>query len=192
MKTDKAGVWGFGWLERLWQDVRYGCRTLAANPGFTVVAVGSLAMGIGANCAAFSWADALLLRPLTVARPGEVVTVGSSDVRRGIQSSRRLVPRISRRPRSQYQFQRIGGLHRRHVGPGRHTGCAAKADTRPARERQLLQRHGGRAGAGPHVPAGRGPGPRPGRGRDSQPQSVGTPIRIRPLHPRPARAAQRD
>ncbi len=77
MNTDKGSVWGFGWLERLWQDVRYGCRMLAANPGFTAVAVGSLAMGIGANCAAFSWADALLLRPLTVARPGEVVTVGS-------------------------------------------------------------------------------------------------------------------
>ena len=69
---------GFGPLERLWQDIRYGCRMLAANPGFTLVAVSSLAIGIGANCAAFSWADALLLRPLTVARPGEVVTVGST------------------------------------------------------------------------------------------------------------------
>ena len=61
----------------LWQDLRYGCRTLASNPGFTVIAVLSLAIGIGANVAAFSWADALLLRPLTVARPGEVLTVGS-------------------------------------------------------------------------------------------------------------------
>jgi predicted permease len=78
MKTDIRRVWGLGWLERLWQDVRYGCRMLAANPGFTLVAIGSLALGIGANCAAFSWADALLLRPLTVARPGEVVTVGST------------------------------------------------------------------------------------------------------------------
>jgi macrolide transport system ATP-binding/permease protein len=78
MKTDTRAGWGFGWLERLWQDVRYGCRMLAANPVFTLVAVSSLAMGIGANCAAFSWADALLLRPLTVARPGEVVTVGST------------------------------------------------------------------------------------------------------------------
>lgn len=77
-KTDTRTVWGLGWLERLWQDVRYGWRMLAANPGFTLVAVSSLAMGIGANCAAFSWADALLLRPLTVARPGEVVTVGSA------------------------------------------------------------------------------------------------------------------
>jgi putative ABC transport system permease protein len=78
MKADIARLWKFGWFERLWQDVRYGCRMLAANPGFTLVAVISLAMGIGANCAAFSWADALLLRPLTVARPGEVVTVGST------------------------------------------------------------------------------------------------------------------
>jgi putative ABC transport system permease protein len=78
MITDTPAVWGFRWLERLWQDIRYGCRMLAANPGFTLVAVSSLAMGIGANCAAFSWADALLLRPLTVARPNEVVTVGSA------------------------------------------------------------------------------------------------------------------
>jgi len=48
-----------------------------ASPGFTIVAVLSLAIGIGANCAIFSFADALLLRPLPVARPGEVYTVGS-------------------------------------------------------------------------------------------------------------------
>jgi hypothetical protein len=78
MQTDAPRVSGFGWLERVWRDVRYGFRTLRTNPGFTLVAVGSLAIGIGANCAAFSWADALLLRPLTVARPGEVVTVGST------------------------------------------------------------------------------------------------------------------
>src|SRR6516164_6618720 len=66
------------WLERLSQDVRYGCRMLAASPGFTLVAVLSLAVGIGANCAIFSFADGLLLRPLPVARPGEVVTVGST------------------------------------------------------------------------------------------------------------------
>jgi macrolide transport system ATP-binding/permease protein len=64
-------------LERLWQDVQYGARVLAGSPGFTTIAVLSLAIGIGANCAIFSFADALLLRPLPVARPGEVLTVGS-------------------------------------------------------------------------------------------------------------------
>ena len=83
---DAPRLRGLGWLERLWQDVRYGCRTLAGSPGFTLVAVGSLALGIGANSAAFSWADALLLRPLTVARPGEVVTVGSTMSVEGFSS----------------------------------------------------------------------------------------------------------
>ena len=63
----------------LWQDIRYGFRMLAASPGFTTVAVLSLAIGIGANCAIFSFADALLLRPLPVARPGEIMTVGSMN-----------------------------------------------------------------------------------------------------------------
>ena len=75
---DTRAVWGWTWLERLWQDVRHGARMFAKNPGFTVVAVISLAFGIGANCAMFSAADALLLRPLPVARPDEIVSVGSA------------------------------------------------------------------------------------------------------------------
>src|SRR5258708_32276670 len=57
----------------LWNDIRYGLRMLAANPGFTTVAIVSLAVGIGANTSMFSLADAMLLRPLPGARPGEVV-----------------------------------------------------------------------------------------------------------------------
>jgi len=76
VKEDTREAWGWGWLERLWQDLRYGWRMLFKNPGFTLVAVISLAIGIGANSAMFSLADALILRPLPVARPGEVVTVG--------------------------------------------------------------------------------------------------------------------
>jgi len=66
-------------LERFWQDLRYGVRMLLASPAFTAVAVLSLAIGIGANCAIFSFADALVLRPLPVTDPGAVYTVGMQN-----------------------------------------------------------------------------------------------------------------
>ncbi|MGH9583427.1 MAG: ABC transporter permease, partial [Bryobacteraceae bacterium] len=56
-------------------NLRYAIRMLAKNRGFTAVAVCSLAIGIGANSAIFSFADALLLRPLQVLKPSEIVTV---------------------------------------------------------------------------------------------------------------------
>src|SRR5947207_11811690 len=67
-----------GWVDGLLRDVRYALRSFCHSPTFTLVAVASLAIGVGANCAAFSWADALLLRPLPVPRPTEVLTVGST------------------------------------------------------------------------------------------------------------------
>ncbi len=57
------------------KDVKYAARMLAKNPGFTAIAVCSLAIGIGANSAIFSLADALLLRPLPVMKPSGIVTV---------------------------------------------------------------------------------------------------------------------
>jgi predicted permease len=76
VKEDTREAWGWGWAERFWQDLRYGSRMLFKNPGFTLIAVISLAIGIGANSAMFSLADALILRPLPVPHPVEVVTVG--------------------------------------------------------------------------------------------------------------------
>ncbi len=77
LKEETHSVWAWAWLERLWQDLRYGHRMLARNPGFTVVAVLSLGIGIGANSSMFSFADGLILRPLPVLRPSEVVTVAA-------------------------------------------------------------------------------------------------------------------
>ena len=64
-----------------WQDLRHGARVFARNPALTSICVVSIAFGTGANVAIFSMADALLLRPLPVARPGELLTVGSRVLR---------------------------------------------------------------------------------------------------------------
>src|ERR1017187_3650366 len=71
-------TWGWTWLESIAADVRYAFRTLRRQPGFVAVAVVSLALGIGANSAVFSLSDALLFRPLPVARPSEVLAVSNT------------------------------------------------------------------------------------------------------------------
>ena len=66
-------------MRTFWNDIRYGLRMLAANPGFTAVAILSLAIGIGTNTSMFSLADAMLLRPLPVEHPADLVRVVSTS-----------------------------------------------------------------------------------------------------------------
>jgi hypothetical protein len=69
------------------QDVRYGVRMLAKRPGFTLVAVLSLALGLGANTAIFSLLNTLLLRPLPIQKPAQWVALNSAGANRGMFST---------------------------------------------------------------------------------------------------------
>ncbi|HET6169440.1 MAG TPA: ABC transporter permease, partial [Terracidiphilus sp.] len=66
-------AWGWTWLDRLMQDVRYGVRILARAPGFTFMAVLVLAIGIGVNVSAFSLFNMVALKPLPVLEPNRIL-----------------------------------------------------------------------------------------------------------------------
>ena len=66
-------------METLWQDFRYALRAAAANPGFTLVAIGTLALGIGANTAVFSAVNGIILKPLPIRDPDRVAVVSHQN-----------------------------------------------------------------------------------------------------------------
>ena len=89
---DSRSAWRFTFLERVIQDTRYGVRTLARTPVFTVAVILTLGLGIGANTTIFTLIDAVMLRSLPVEEPEELYVLGaklSSGTRYADQNSER-------------------------------------------------------------------------------------------------------
>src|SRR5580704_11939216 len=80
--------WRGRWLEDLTQDLRHGARLLRRNLGFTIIAVLTLALGIGANTAIFSLVNGILLRPLPYARANELVSINGTYPKGGLAALR--------------------------------------------------------------------------------------------------------
>src|SRR5262245_44594279 len=79
VKEESRDVRGVRLLEEVWQDLRYGARALRKQPGFTLTVILTLALGIGANTAIFSLADALLWRGLPMANHDRLFIVKRGD-----------------------------------------------------------------------------------------------------------------
>ena len=91
-EEDTRGVWVPDWMDQIRQDVLFALRMMRRSPGFTAVVVLSLGIGIGANAAIFSIIDELLLKPLPVQAPQELVLFnwleGRKSMRTGMDGSR--------------------------------------------------------------------------------------------------------
>ena len=78
-------VWRWALVGQMWQDIRYAVRMLRRTPLWTAAALIALGLGIGANAAIFSLADALLFRPLAIAAPGRVLTISTATPESGAE-----------------------------------------------------------------------------------------------------------
>src|SRR5205807_7752015 len=97
-------------MTTLLQDMRYGLRVLWKSPGFTIVAVLSLAFGVGANTAIFSIVNAVLLRSLPFSHPERLVKIVSSNSGVGARDIGLFVPEVDDRSSRPGGFDQVTAL----------------------------------------------------------------------------------
>ena len=134
-------------MRNLLQDLRYGLRVLARNPGFTAVAVVTLALGIGANTAIFSVLNASLLRPLPFSDPSRLIALGEGFPGMGYPKVGFSAPDFAIFVREQRSFSALGAFRDEHVDlsgqgePERVTAARVAASLFPMLEaKQMLGR----------------------------------------------------
>jgi predicted permease len=135
VKEDCRDVRGTRWVDELGQDLRYGLRMLAHSPSFTLVAVLSLTLGIGASTAIFSVVDGVLLRPTPVADLDRVVMLWETDGNTGTRREPASIPDYLDLQRDSRSFSRIGGVIGTEV-------AFAPPQGEPARLAALVVSHG--------------------------------------------------
>jgi predicted permease len=109
LKETNREVRGLPILETFFQDVRYALRTLRKNPGFTAVAVLTLALGIGANTAIFSIVYAVLLKPLPYAEPEQLFNVYEAQPQEGVKGTGWSYPNFVELRGDNHIFSEIAG-----------------------------------------------------------------------------------
>jgi len=112
-------MWGLLWLEQVAQDLRFGLRMLWRSPGFSILAIFCLTLGIGANAAVFSWIEGILLRPypLVANRTGWSLSPGRREASRAAALSRGPIFWICARARATSNLSRWTRSPARHWLP---------------------------------------------------------------------------